>query len=134
MLEVARAKLSAKVDLREGWANELPWEADSFDVVVSCNMFHFITHPVEAIREMERVLRPGGRMVITDWCDDYLACRVCSWYLRLTSHAHFKTYSESECVALMQKAGHSHARVERYKISWLWGLMTARAFKSGPFS
>jgi len=131
MLEVARAKLSAQVDLREGWANELPWEDGSFDVVVSCNMFHFITHPVEAIGEMERVLRPGGRMVITDWCDDYLACRICSWYLRLTSRAHFRSYTEKECAALMEEAGHTRAKVERYKISWLWGLMTAQAAKSG---
>ena len=134
MLDVARAKLSAKVDLREGWANELPWEDGSFDVVVSCNMFHFITHPVEAIGEMERVLRPGGRMVITDWCDDYLACRVCSWYLRLASRAHYKTYTETECVALLEKAGHAQAKVERYKISWLWGLMTAQAVKSAASS
>src|SRR4026209_489132 len=85
MLEMARRKLSARVDLRTGWANALPWPDASFDVVVSCNMFHYITHPVEAVQEMERVLRPGGRIVITDWCDDYLACRLCNLYLRLTS-------------------------------------------------
>jgi ubiquinone/menaquinone biosynthesis C-methylase UbiE len=129
MLEVAREKVSADVDLRVGWANQLPWADGSFDVVVSCNMFHYITHPVEAIGEMERVLRPGGQIVITDWCDDYLACRLCSLYLRLTSRAHFKTYRQSECAALLEKAGQARATVERYKISWLWGLMTARAEK-----
>ena len=89
---------------RVGWANELPWPEASFDVVVSCNMFHYVTHPVAAIRGMQRVLRPGGQIVITDWCDDYLACRLCNVYLRLTSRAHYK--------------------------SWLWGLRTARATKA----
>jgi len=85
MLAVARDKLSGKEDLRIGYADSLPWNTGTFDVVVSCNMFHYISHPVEALREMTRVLRPGGSLVLTDWCDDYLACRVCNIYLRLTN-------------------------------------------------
>lgn len=129
MLAVARGKLSDDVDLRVGWANELPWPDNSFDLVVSCNMFHYITHPVSAVREMERVLRPGGRIVITDWCDDYLACRLCNLYLGFMSKAHYKTYRESECASLLKQAGHSQPKIERYKINWLWGLMTATAAK-----
>jgi ubiquinone/menaquinone biosynthesis C-methylase UbiE len=130
MLAVGRTKLSENVDLRAGWANELPWPDGAFDVVVSCNMFHYISHPVAAVQEMERVLRPGGRFVITDWCDDYLACRLCTAYLRLVSKAHYKTYRQAECVALLREAGHADAKVERYKINWLWGLMTAIAVKA----
>ena len=129
MLQVAREKLSANVDLRLGWANDLPWPAGSFDAVISCNMFHYVTRPVAAIREMERVLRPGGRITITDWCDDYLACRICNLYLRMTSRAHYKTYRQKECLTLLHEAGHRDAKIERYKISWLWGLMTAQATK-----
>ena len=129
MLEIARGKLSPGVDLREGWADDLPWPDGSFDVVISCNMFHYVIHPVSAIREMVRVLHPGGRLVITDWCDDYLACRVCNLYLKMTRRAHYKTYRQSECLSLLADAGHGDATIERYKISWLWGLMTAQARK-----
>jgi len=129
MLEVAKGKVSERVDLRVGWANQLPWPDSSFDVVVSCNVFHYITHPVAAVRELERVVRPGGRVVITDWCDDYVACRLCNVYLRLTSKAHYKTYRQAECAALLKEAGHALAQIERYKINWLWGLMTAIAEK-----
>jgi ubiquinone/menaquinone biosynthesis C-methylase UbiE len=125
MLDVARQKLSAKEDLRIGYADSLPWPAAGFDVVVSCNMFHYITHPVEALREMARVIRPGGALVLTDWCDDYLACRLCNLYLRLTNRAFYKTYREAECRSLLRQARFSAVRLERYKISWLWGLMTA---------
>ena len=125
MLAVAREKLSGTEDLRIGYADALPWDAGTFDVVVSCNMFHYITHPVAALREMARVLRPGGVLVLTDWCDDYLACRICNLYLRLTNRAVYKTYRQADCVALLATAGFTDVRVERYKISWLWGLMTA---------
>src|SRR6266850_5099130 len=50
MLAVARSKLSENVDLRVGWANELPWPDAAFDLVVSCNVFHYVTHPVPALR------------------------------------------------------------------------------------
>lgn len=129
MLAMAKAKLSKFVDLRIGWANELPWADGTFDLVVSCNMFHYVTHPVAAIREMERVLRPGGRIVITDWCDDYVACRLCNIYLRLMSKAPYKTYRQAECASLLEQAGYPEPKIDRYKISWLWGLMTAIAQK-----
>lgn len=125
MLAVAADKLSGKEDLRIGYADDLPWAAASFDVVVSCNMFHYISHPVRALREMARVLRPGGSIVLTDWCDDYLACRICNFYLRLTNRAFYKTYRKAECLDLLRQAGFEEMTLERYKISWLWGLMTA---------
>jgi len=125
MLTVARDKLSGREDLRVGYADSLPWRSGSFDVVVSCNMFHYITHPVEALQEMARTVRPGGSLVLTDWCDDYLACRVCNLYLRLTNRAFYKTYRQAECLDLLHKAGFNNVKLERYKISWLWGLMTA---------
>jgi ubiquinone/menaquinone biosynthesis C-methylase UbiE len=125
MLAVAANKLSGKEDLRIGYADSLPWPSGSFDVVVSCNMFHYISHPVDALREMARVLRPGGVVVLTDWCDDYLACRICNLYLRLTNRAFYKTYQQAECLALLREADFTDVRLERYKINWLWGLMTA---------
>lgn len=125
MLAVARRRLPPEVELREGWAERLPFEEERFDVVVSCNMFHYIRQPAAALREMGRALKPGGRLIITDWCDDYLACRICDWYLRLFSPAHFKIYREQECLHLLRESGHCDLDIERYKISWLWGLAVA---------
>lgn len=130
MLAIARRNLPAAVELREGWAEKLPFEPQQFDVVVSCNVFHYIRNPIEALREMSRVLRPGGHLVITDWCDDYLACRLCDLYLRLFSRAYFKAYGEEECVRLLKETGHARVDIDSYKINWLWGLMTAKAMKA----
>lgn len=130
MLAIARRRLPEGIELREGWAEQLPYEDASFEVVVSCNMFHYIRQPVVALREMGRVLRPGGQLVITDWCDDYLACRVCDWYLRLFNRSHVKVYRERECRRLLKDSGFAQPEITRYKINWLWGLMTASVNKT----
>ena len=81
---------------------------------------------------MLRVLRPGGQLVITDWCDDYLACRICDWYLRIFSAAHYRTYGVRQCRTLLERAGARGVAVQRYKINWLWGLMTATVQNAAP--
>lgn len=129
MLTIARRRLSPSIELREGWAEQLPFASAQFDIVVSCNMFHYIHKPVIALQEMGRVLRPGGQLVITDWCHDYLSCQVCDLYLRLFNRAHFKSYRARECVQLLQETGYAVVDIDRYKINWLWGLMTARVMK-----
>jgi len=129
MLAIARRRLSDTINLRQAWAEHLPFGAEQFDVVVSCNVFHYLRQPIAALREMGRVLRPGGRLIITDWCDDYLACQICGMYLRLFNRAHFKVYRERECVRLFNETGYAVVDIDRYKINWFWGLMTARVTK-----
>ena len=62
MLAVARRRLPREVELRTGWAERLPFERQRFDVVVSCNAFHYFREPVAALHEMGRVLAPGCRL------------------------------------------------------------------------
>lgn len=130
MLNVARRRLGHSARLTRGWAEQLPFPDGAFDVVVSLSLFHMLQDIHLALREMARVLRPGGRLVITDWCDDYLACRICDLFLRFSNRAHVRVYGQQEFNELLEAAGFSGVESERYKISWLWGLMTASATTS----
>lgn len=66
MLTVAR-EAAPEIDWREGVAESLPFENASFDTVVSQFGLQFFSNPEQALREMARVLRPGGRLVIAVW-------------------------------------------------------------------
>jgi ubiquinone/menaquinone biosynthesis C-methylase UbiE len=66
MLAVAK-RLAPSVDWRQGAAEDLPAPDGSFDVVVSQFGMMFFTDPAEAIREMARVLIPGGRLAVAVW-------------------------------------------------------------------
>ena len=133
MLEIADRRLPRKVRTEQSWAEKLPFEDGAFDVVVSCNMFHYIRQPEVALNEMVRVLKPAGRLVLTDWCRDYWSCQLLDLFLRLFNKAHFKTYEKKECYKLLVSAGFDGIKIDRYKINWFWGMMTATASKKTVF-
>jgi len=66
MLAVAR-QLAPAVEWREGLAESLPFRDQSFDAVVSQFALMFFTDRHLALREMLRVLTPGGRLAVAVW-------------------------------------------------------------------
>jgi len=100
MLAVARKRLPPKVQVLNAAAEHLPFKNGQFDVVVSCNMFHYIRHPAAALREVLRVLCPGGEVVIIDWCDDYIACSVCKTRDRSSTLKFRNPWPNSSCFTL----------------------------------
>lgn len=63
MLSVARRK-NTNIEWRDGRAEALPFPDDSFDAVVSQFGLMFFDDRPAALREMMRVLRPGGRLAV----------------------------------------------------------------------
>jgi ubiquinone/menaquinone biosynthesis C-methylase UbiE len=108
-------------------AEAIPFPAGCFDLVVCSSSFHHFRAPQRSLAEFRRVLRPGGTLVLTDWCDDYLACKVCDLWLRLVDRSHFRTYGLEECTELLRAARFQVLDSRRFKINWLWGMMTVRA-------
>jgi SAM-dependent methyltransferase len=66
MISVARQR-AATIEWREGVAERLPFPDQSFDAVVSQFGLMFFTDPNNALREMLRVLAPGGQLAIAVW-------------------------------------------------------------------
>ena len=54
------------VEAREGDAEQLPFDDESFDVVTSRLAAHHFPHAERFVAEAHRVLRPGGRFVLSD--------------------------------------------------------------------
>lgn len=66
MLFVARRR-GAGIEWREGAAEALPFGDGEYDVVLSQFGLMFFEDRERALREMSRVLRPGGRLAIAVW-------------------------------------------------------------------
>lgn len=68
MLAVARHNLATHphVSLRLAEGRSLPAADNSFDAVFANMYLHHAPKPLETIREMVRILKPGGKLIITD--------------------------------------------------------------------
>jgi len=70
MIEQARERQRSlelnNLEWRIGDATRLPFEDGSFDVVLTRYSFHHMPDPSAALREMQRVCRKGGRVVVID--------------------------------------------------------------------
>lgn len=70
LIEQARKRASeegVRAQFDEGDAEMLPYQDDSFDLVVSLIGAMFAPRPEEVAAEMVRVCRPGGRIVMANW-------------------------------------------------------------------
>jgi SAM-dependent methyltransferase len=79
LLERARDNsMTAAVDVewREADAEELPFGDGQFDIVLSQFAHMFAPRPNVAIREMLRVLRPGGTVAFSTWPPELLIGRI----------------------------------------------------------
>lgn len=109
-----RAKAAGvEVDLVEGDAGDLPFPAGHFDCVVSVATLCFVGDPRQTIREMVRVLKPGGRLILGElgrWNLWAAQRRVKGWLgSDLWCAAHFR--SRADLLALATGAGLANAKV-----------------------
>jgi SAM-dependent methyltransferase len=96
-----------RVDLAVARAQALPFPDNTFDVVTCITVLAFIPNAENALREMARVLRPGGRLVIGDlgkWNLWAVRRRIRGWFgSKIWRAARFRT--AKELAALAEGAG-----------------------------
>lgn len=84
-------------------ADRLPFPPEQFDIVVAVTILCFVENPASVFREVARVLRPGGRMVIGElgkWSTWAAARRIRAWLgSRLWRRGRFRTARELRSLA-----------------------------------
>jgi demethylmenaquinone methyltransferase / 2-methoxy-6-polyprenyl-1,4-benzoquinol methylase len=74
MLERARAKLRCdsaltdRIELLEGEAESLPFDDGEFDHLTFTYLLRYVDDPAATLRELGRVVRPGGRVASLEFC------------------------------------------------------------------
>jgi demethylmenaquinone methyltransferase / 2-methoxy-6-polyprenyl-1,4-benzoquinol methylase len=67
MLAVARRRLGARAVFLEGRAEELPFEDASFEALTFTYLLRYVDDPAATMKELARVVRPGGRIAMLDF-------------------------------------------------------------------
>jgi SAM-dependent methyltransferase len=68
MLDAARQRVGARVnvDIRQGDLEALPLEAGELDCAMLALVLHHAPNPANAMAEVARVVKPGGRLLVVD--------------------------------------------------------------------
>lgn len=127
MLAIARERLPTCVRLVLADAAALPFRSRSFQIATSTSSLHHWPDPQAGLREIARVLRPGGTLVLTDWRADHPPTRIRDAVLRFTDPSHQRALSVADVSSLLRAAGFEVRAVDRYRSGWSWGLMTITA-------
>jgi ubiquinone/menaquinone biosynthesis C-methylase UbiE len=104
MVELAKrinmhAVEQSRAEIVSGDATDLPWESQSFTAGASANMFFFVDKPVEMLKEVYRVLKPGGRFAMVTMGKGLVGWLIFGKRYRL------RTYGNDEMVAMLRGAG-----------------------------
>ena len=94
-------------------AEALPFADASFTAAICTNSFHHYPDPARAIREIVRVLAPGGRLVVGDPCADVWTVRAADHFLRRFEPGHVRLYGSTQMAAFLYRGGLTDVRVRR---------------------
>ncbi|HEN3479594.1 TPA: class I SAM-dependent methyltransferase [Yersinia enterocolitica] len=107
---VSRAATDKKltnIEVKQGLAESLPFDDQSFDIVISRYSAHHWHDVGQALREVKRVLRPGGKVIFMDVVSP--GHPVLDIYLQtvevLRDTSHVRNYAPGEWLALFTEGG-----------------------------
>lgn len=90
----------ANIEYVEGYIDQLPFEDESFDCVVSNGVINLVTNKAETFKEAARVLRPGGRIALSDIVTavdlpEGIVCNATLWAACIGGAMHREAYQEA---------------------------------------
>ena len=132
MLEQARKTQQEQgvenVSWQLGDGTALPCKEERFDIVTCRFAFHHLLDPRAVLREMRRVCRAGGRVVVADSAPASAKAEAFNAMERLRDPSHTRAMPEEELRGLFAEVGLTELRVERMRLALDLDSFLARSY------
>ena len=96
MLKLAKEKKIKKCNLILGNCEELPYEDESMELILCLNSFHHYPNPKMVIKEMKRILKLNGKIIIGDIYTLPIIRHIINLYLPYSKSGDYKMYSQKK--------------------------------------
>jgi SAM-dependent methyltransferase len=134
MLDQARQASAQQALANTSWdqgdVTTLPYADGSFSIVATRFSFHHFVDPLAVLKEMMRVCRPGGRIVVADSCPSEDAAKAASFNRleKLRDPSHTWALPLGEMTALFVTAGLGEPRVVFSELRDVVSNLLARSY------
>src|SRR5215831_3871296 len=132
MLDRARAHAAqlglTNVTWRQGDVLPLPWPDASFSIVTSRFAFHHFLDPLAVLREMKRIAKPSGRVVVVDSTPEAKRADAFNRMERLRDPSHVRSLPVDEHRQLFATVGLPEPRVTSYRLEGEMEALIGRSF------
>jgi ubiquinone/menaquinone biosynthesis C-methylase UbiE len=118
----------SNVTWQQGDVTALPFPDARFSIVSSRFAFHHLLEPLAALKEMKRVCKPGGRIVVADMAPVAERADALNAEERLRDPSHVRAMPPEELRELFTKAGLPEPRVDGYRLEGELEDMLRRSF------
>jgi ubiquinone/menaquinone biosynthesis C-methylase UbiE len=113
---------------QQGDVMALPYPAAHFSIVSSRFAFHHLLDPMGALREMKRVCKPGGHVVVADMAPAAEKADALNAEERLRDPSHVRAMPVEELEQLFAQAGLPRPRIEFYRLEGEFEDLLSRSF------
>jgi ubiquinone/menaquinone biosynthesis C-methylase UbiE len=113
---------------QEGDITSLPYPDHEFSIVSCRYVLHHLEDPLTVLKEMARVCRPGGRVVVADMAPAPEKADALNRMERLRDPSHVRGLTLAELVDLFRKAGLSAPEIQKYRMECELEDLLARSF------
>ncbi|MEM6613119.1 MAG: methyltransferase domain-containing protein [Cyanobacteria bacterium P01_C01_bin.72] len=129
MLEIACNKLDTypHISLLRASVTSLPFDDDTFNLIICANAFHYFENPELALTEIKRVLKPKGEVIILDWCRDYWVLKLLNPMFKFIDPAYQSCYTQAELEGLLKATGFNVEKDSKVCFNLMWELIAVSA-------
>lgn len=113
MVEESKKRMGSDADIKAADAEHIPYKDNFFDTLICNASFHHYPHPEEVLKEMKRVLKSGGKLLIGEGYAIQPFRALLNLSFRFSESGDFKSYGKHEFIKMLEDNEFRIAQVKK---------------------